>query len=220
MGVKIIITGVTGFVGEGVLLECLQHPNIMEILIVSRKPSRINHPKIKQCLIPDFLNLEQFRNQLTAYDACFYCAGVSSRGLSEKEYHHVTYTTTIYFAEELLSLNPNLIFCFISGNLTDSSEKGSLMWARIKGKTENDLLLLPFKKVYNFRPGFMKPTLEQKNIKRYYRVIGSLYPLLHVLFPNQVSTMKEVGLAMINSVINGYHKSILEIEDIKALSKF
>ena len=219
MGIKIIITGATGMVGEGVLIECLDHPDVKEVLMVNRRIFPFKHPKLKECIVPDFLNLDEFTGQLTGYDACFFCAGVSSRGMKESEYSHITYDTTIYFAKKILDLNPNMVFDYISGSLTDSSEKGSIMWARVKGKTENALLKMPFKKVYNFRPGFMKPTEEQHNIKSYYKVIGSLYPVLKVLFPNQVSTMSEVGLAMINSVLKGYSKQILEIKDIKSLAK-
>jgi len=139
--------------------------------------------------------------------------------MKEPEYTHITYDTTIYFAKKLLALNPNMIFDYISGSLTDSSEKGNIMWARVKGKTENTLLKMPFKKVYNFRPGFMKPTEEQHNIKSYYKIIGSFYPVLKVLFPNQVSTLREVALAMLNSVLKGYPKQILEVKDIKSLAK-
>ena len=219
MGIKVILTGATGMVGEGVLLECLEHPDIEKVLIVNRKPSGTKHLKLKECIAPDFLNLEAFADQLTGYDACFYCAGISSVGMDEEKYSHITYDTTIHFAGKLASLNPDMIFDYVSGSHTDSSEKGRIMWARVKGRTENALMRLPFKKVYNFRPGFMKPTPGQINIKSYYKVIGGLYPLLRALFPNQVSTMKEVGLAMINSVLKGYPKQILEIKDIKALAK-
>jgi hypothetical protein len=124
----------------------------------------------------------------------------------------------MHFAEQLVQLNPAMTFSFISGSLTDSSEKGRIMWARVKGKTENALMRLPFKQEYNFRPGFMRPTHGQKNIKGYYRFIGRFYPFLRLVFPNQVSTMREVGMAMINSVLKGYPKQILEIKDIKVLA--
>jgi hypothetical protein len=169
--------------------------------------------------VSDFSNPEGIDEQLTGYDACFYCAGISSRGMKEPAYSYITYDITMHFAHKLADLNPDMIFDYVSGSLTDSSEKGRIMWARIKGKTENALMKLPFKKVYNFRPGFMKPTPGQKNIKSYYKFIGRLYPLLRIVFPNQVSTMREVGLAMINSVRKGYSKSILEIKDIKSLAK-
>jgi uncharacterized protein YbjT (DUF2867 family) len=216
---RVIITGATGMVGEGVLFECLAHPAVEQVLMVNRRPYRAKHPKLRECIVPDFLDLDEFTSQFTGYDACFYCAGVSSRGMSESEYSHITYDVTTHFAHKLAILNPQMVFTYVSGSLTDSSEKGRLMWARVKGKTENALMRSAFRKVYNFRPGFMKPTLGQQNIKPYYQAIGWLYPLLRVLFPNQVSTTREVGLAMINSVLRGYPKQVLEVKDIKSLAK-
>jgi uncharacterized protein YbjT (DUF2867 family) len=216
---NVIITGATGMVGEGVLLECLEHPAIEQVLMVNRRPYSAKHPKLKECLVPDFMNLERFNNQLTGYDACFYCAGVSSAGMSEKEYSHIIYDITTNFARTLASLNPQMILVYVSGSLTDSSEKGRVMWARVKGKTENALMRLGFQKVYNFRPGFMRPTPGQHNIKSYYKVIGWMYPFLRVLLPNQVSTMSDVGLAMINCVLKGYPKQVLEIRDINSLAR-
>ncbi|RYE57614.1 MAG: epimerase, partial [Sphingobacteriales bacterium] len=200
------------------IMECLNHPDVKEVMMINRKSSRLDHPKLRECIVTDFFNLKEFLNELKGYDACFYCAGVSSRGMSESAYSFVTYDTTLAFANTLLSQNPNMIFGHISGNLTDSTETGRLMWARVKGKTENALMKLPFKKVYNFRPGFMKPKKGQKNIKSYYKFISFLYPFLKLIAPNQVSTMHQVGLAMINSVLTGYPRPILEIKDIKHLA--
>lgn len=169
--------------------------------------------------MPDFLKLDEFIDQLTGYDACFYCAGVSSTGMSESAYSHITYDTTVHFAEVLANLNPGMTFIYVSGALTDSSEQGRVMWARVKGKTENALMRFGFKQVHNFRPGFMKPTPGQRNILSFYKAIGWLYPLLHLLFPNQVSTMRDVGLAMIKSVLLGYPKQVLEIKDINSLAR-
>lgn len=219
MEIKVIITGATGLVGEGVLLTCLEHPDVKQVLAVLRRPSGLEHPKLKECIVSDFFNLEGIQDQLKGYDACFYCAGISSAGMDEATYSKITYDTTLYFATKLVSLNPDMIFSHISGSHTDSSEKGKIMWARVKGKTENSLLKLPFKKVYNFRPAFMKPAPGQKNIKTYFKVILWFLPLLKLLFPGQIITMKEVGLAMINSVLKGYSKQILEVEDIKLLAK-
>jgi uncharacterized protein YbjT (DUF2867 family) len=220
MEIKVIITGATGLVGEGVLFECLAHPAITQVLMVNRKPyTGAKHPKLKECIVPDFFSLDGITDQLSGYDACFYCAGISSRGLDEAAYSYITYDTTMHFAGKLANLNPDMVFDHISGSHTDGTEKGKIMWARVKGRTENALMKLPFKKVYNFRPGFMKPTGGQQNIKSYYKVISWLYPFLHMVFPNQTSTMREVGLAMINSVLKGYPKQILEIKDIKALAK-
>jgi uncharacterized protein YbjT (DUF2867 family) len=218
MQLKIILTGATGFVGEGVLMECLSHPDIIEVLMVNRKHFDLEHPKLKELILPDFMQTEEFSGRLTGYDACFYCAGISSVGLNEAAYSYITYDITIHFAKQLLALNPGMVFNFISGSHTDSSEKGKVMWARVKGRTEHALATLPFKKEYNFRPGFMKPTPGQKNVKRLYRVIGKFYPVLRVVFPNNVSRMQEVGLAMINAVKKGYPKQIVEVTDIKVLA--
>lgn len=215
MEIKVIITGVTGFVGEGVLLECIKHPQIKEVLLVNRKPSGYQHAKIKECIVSDFNKLHGCEQQLTGYDACFYCAGISSGGLNEPEYTHITYDTTLNFAKALLRYNPDIVFNFLSGKSTDSSEKGSVMWARVKGKTENALMKMDFKKEYNFRPGFMKPTPGQKNAKSFYKLISGIWPLL---FPKASCKMEEVGLSMINAVLLGYPKQTLEVKDIRLLA--
>jgi uncharacterized protein YbjT (DUF2867 family) len=220
MKFKLILTGATGLVGEGVLIECLKHPDVAEVLMINRKLyNGEKHAKLKECIVHDFFKIDDIEDKLRGYDACFYCAGISSAGMSEADYTHITYDTATFFANTLANINPQMIFSHISGAHTDSSEKGSIMWARIKGKTENALMKLPFKWVYNFRPGFMKPTHGQQNVKSYYKVIGWMYPLLNALFPANVSTMREVGLAMINSVLTGYPKQILEVKDIKLLAK-
>lgn len=219
MEIKVIITGATGMVGEGVLFECLEHPAVKQILIVGRKSYGLKHTKLKELIVSDFFNLDGFTDQLSGYDACFYCAGISSVGLKEKEYSYITYDTTISFANKLLGINPDMTFNYVSGSHTDSSEKGKVMWARVKGKVENTLMRLPFKKVYNFRPGFMKPTPGQKNIKPFYKFINTLSPLLGLFFPGQISTMREVGQAMINSILKRYDTQILEVSDIKSLAK-
>jgi hypothetical protein len=218
MGLKLIITGVTGMVGEGVLLECLAHPAIEQVLSVSRKPYGLVHSKLKECIVADFMHLNGIEDQLAGYDGCLFCAGISSNGMSEADYTHITYDITLNFAKAVLAKNPAMIFSYISGSMTDSSEKGRMMWARVKGKTENDLMRMAFKKVYCFRPGFMQPLAEQKNVKGFYRLIGKLHPFLNLFFPNQISTMHQVGKAMINSVLKGSDKQILEVKDINALS--
>jgi uncharacterized protein YbjT (DUF2867 family) len=218
MKINVIITGVTGMVGEGVLMECLAHPNVERVLIVNRKHYDVAHPKLKELIVPNFFDLSEFTADLTGFNACFFCAGISSVGMTEPVYTHITYDLTLHFAQKVVALNPDMVFAYVSGALTDSTEQGKVMWARVKGKTENALLKLPFKKVYNFRPGFMKATAGQKNVKSYYKYISWMYPLLKALMPNHVSTLKEVGLAMINAVQKGYPKPILEIKDIKLLA--
>lgn len=217
--IKAIITGATGMVGEGVLHECLQHKDVDSVLVIGRKPCGISHPKLKEIVHKDFFNLTEIENQLKGYDACFFCLGTSSVGMKEAEYYKITYTLTLNFAETLSKLNPDMTFCYISGYGTDSTEKGRIMWARIKGKTENDLMKLPFRKVYNFRPGFMQPTKGLKNTLGFYKYISWLYPLMRRIMPKFFSTLKELALAMIHSAIIGYDKQILEVKDIIELSK-
>jgi hypothetical protein len=213
---KVIITGATGMVGEGVLFECLENENVEEVLIVNRKHYDLDHSKLKELLIPDFLQLENFSEQLKGYDACFYCAGISSVGIKEEEFTRITYDTTLAFADQLLQLNPDMIFIFVSGNRTDSSEKGKVMWARVKGKTENALMKLYGKNQYNFRPAIMKGTKGQVNVKTIYKILG---PIIAPFFPQKTLTLQQVGRAMIHAVSKGYSKQILEVDDIDQLAK-
>jgi uncharacterized protein YbjT (DUF2867 family) len=219
MAFQLILTGATGMVGEGVLLECLQQPAVARVLMVNRKPFGLQHPKLQELIVPDFMELDAFTAQLTGYDACFFCAGISSVGLNEAEYTHITYEITLHFAGVLARLNPQMVFGFISGAQTDSTEAGKVMWARVKGSTENALLRLPFRAVYNFRPGFMKPVDGQRNVRSYYRIVTWLYPLAVRLFPNHGCTLSELALAMIHSVLSGAPRHVLEVKDIKALAR-
>ena len=219
MKIKAIITGSTGMVGEGVLQECLVHPDVEKVLGINRRPCGISHPKLTEILHSDFFDLSPIAEQLKGYNACFFCLGVSSVRMKEDKYYSLTYTLTMHMAEILAKQNPEMTFCYVSGAGTDSSEKGSLGWARVKGKTENDLMKLPFKKVFACRPGFMLPAKKAKNVPGYYAVFRFLYPLLRPVFPKYVSTLQEVALAMINSVIFGYNKPVLEVKDLIELSK-
>jgi uncharacterized protein YbjT (DUF2867 family) len=216
---RAIVTGATGMVGEGVLHECLQSPEVEAVLIINRRPSGITHPKLKEIIHQDFFDLSSIQAQLKGYNACFFCLGVSSVGMKEPEYTKMTYTLTMHVAETLSKLNPEMTFCYVSGASTDSTEKGRSMWARVKGKTENDLMKLPFKAVYNFRPGYMHPTPGLKNTLVYYKYLGWLYPIVRTLFPSTASTLAELGLAMINVAAQGAEKQILEVKDIVALAK-
>lgn len=212
---KVILTGATGMLGEGVLMACLQNSRVQQVLSISRKTCAIQHPKLKELLIADFNKLEQVAKEITGYDACFYCAGISSVGISEPDYFQITYTTTIQFAKVLLQYNPDMVFNYVTGRGTDSTEQGKVMWARVKGKTENKLLAMGFKKQYNFRPGLMMPFPGQKNSKALYRFIGFFYSKL---FPNDTLNMEEIGRAMINTVDTTNKKTVLEIADIKQLA--
>lgn len=214
-GIKVIITGATGMVGEGVLFECLQNQKVDKVLIINRRHYEFDHPRLKELIVPDFFQLEAFAENIKGYDACFFCAGVSSVGMNEEKYTHLTYDTTLSFANTMAGCNPNMVFTYVSGSSTDSSEKGRLMWARVKGKTENDLMKLPFKAAYNFRPGIMLPFEGQKNWKNIYKLIGKGIKLFA---PRSVLTMHQVGQAMINVATSGYSKPILEIADIRKVA--
>jgi hypothetical protein len=216
---KIILTGSTGMVGEGVLIECLKNPLVESVLLVNRKSSFFIHPKLKEIVHQDFFNLSSIETDLIGYNTCLFCLGVSSVGMNEDNYTKVTYTLTMNFARTVSRLNPSMSFSYISGTGTDSTEKGKMMWARVKGKTENDLMKLPFKAAYAFRPGMLKPSEGQKNTLKYYKYLGWLYPVLKLIAPNTASSLQELGLAMINVSSKGSEKKILEVKDIIRLAK-
>ncbi len=218
MSIRVIITGATGMVGEGVMHECLNHPEVEQVLIVNRRPSGFTHPKLKE-IVHEFNDLSPIGDQFKSYDACYFCLGVSSVGMKEEKYFALTYTLTINAAKVMSAANSNMVFCYISGANTDSTEKGKSMWARVKGKTENDLMKLPFRKVYAFRPGYMQPTPGLKNANKLYFLFSWLYPVWRRAFPKFVTTLAELGLAMINVVLKGYSKTVIEVEDIKILAK-
>ncbi len=215
--IKIILTGATGMVGEGVLSLCLEHPSVEEVLVITRKSTEITHEKFKEIIHPDFFDLSPIEDQLTGYHACFFCAGVSSVGMKEADYFRLTYTLTTGFAQTLTRLNPTMTFCYVSGAGTDSSEKGRLMWARVKGKTENDLQQLPIK-VFNFRPAAIKPRKAAQHLPSFYRYIAWIYPIGEKFFPKAFCSTDDIGKAMINVTLEGYSKNILEVSDIKKLA--
>jgi hypothetical protein len=217
--IRAIITGTTGMVGEGVLHECLLHPQVESILIINRKPCGITHPKLKEIIHQDFFDFSAIEQELDGYNTCFFCLGISSIGVKEEVYYSMTYTLTMHVAETLSRLNNGMTFCYVSGAGTDSSEKGSSSWARVKGKTENDLMKLPFRQVYAFRPGFIRPTKGLKYAHKFFSYIGWVFPLGRALYPSGFCTMKELGLSMIFVAANGYEKKILEGRDILALGK-
>ena len=205
-------------VGEGVLHECLRDPDVEQVLVINRQPGGVTHPKLTELIHADFFNLAPVEAQLTGYNAFFFCLGVSSVGMKENEYYRLTYSLTLHVARTLHRLNPTLTFCYVSGAGTDGTERGSNMWARVKGKTENELLQLGFRSAYMFRPGYLHPTKGLKNTKSYYAVLSWLYPLGRLLFGRYVCTLAELGRAMIHSVRQGYGKSVLEVGDIVRLA--
>jgi uncharacterized protein YbjT (DUF2867 family) len=218
MKVRAIVTGVTGMVGEGVLHECLLDPEVESVLVITRKSSGTIHPKLTEIIHNNFFDLSPIEQALSGYNACFFCLGVTSIGKKENEYYHLTYDLTMHVARTLSKINHDMTFCYVSGTGTDTSEKGKTMWARVKGKTENDLMKLPFRKAYMFRPGYIQPTRGLKNTLRAYALISWLFPVWKLVFSKHICTLRELGLAMIHTVTVGYEKQLLESGDIVALA--
>lgn len=216
---KVIITGATGMVGEGVLLKCLQDPQVESVLALTRRPTGIHHPKLQEVIHKDFYDIFPVAHKLSGYDACFFCLGVSSVGMKADAYYKSTYTLTMHVAETLSKVNSGMTFCYVSGAGTDSTEKGGLRWARVKGKTENDLGKLPFRHVYNFRPGFIKPLAGQRYAHPFYKYINWVFPIGRALYAKGFCTLDELGQAMINVVSKGYKTHTIEGTDIIALAK-
>lgn len=215
---KVIIFGATGMVGQGVLRECLLDHDIETVLTVGRSATGLQHKKLREIVHNNFNDFSASEDKLSGYDACFFCLGVSSIGMKEEEYLWVTYDITMTVAHTLVKLNPEMIFIYVSGASTDSTEKGRVMWARVKGKTENELLRLPFKAAYMFRPGYIQPLHGIMSKTKLYRVLyaglGFLYPLLKRLFPHKVTTTEILGRAMIKVAKEGAPNSIIESKDI------
>lgn len=217
MSIKAIITGASGMVGEGVLFECLESADVAQVLVVGRKPCGVTHAKLREVLHADFHDLAPIADQLRGYDACFFCLGVSSVGMSQADYERATRDLTLGFAQVLAQHNPELTFCYVTGRSTDSSESGPVHWARVKGATENALLkMLP--RAVMFRPAFMLASPGQKNLKRWYRWFEWMY-LMRPMFPKAFCTLSEVGRAMIVAARKGSAKRVLEVLDIVELSK-
>ena len=220
MKIKAIITGATGMVGKGVLYECLEHPDVEEILTINRNSLNINHPKLKEIIHADFQNINPIKEKLNNYNACFFCMGVSSVGLSEEKFHHLTFDIVKEFADTLYPINPDLNFIYVSGTGTDSSEKGKVMWARVKGKTENYILNKGFRKAFMYRPGLIIP---EKGIKSKTPLYNAIYVIFRPLFPllkkfKGITTTGRLGRAMINTILNGSDKIHLKNEDINQVA--
>lgn len=209
---RIILTGATGMVGEGVLLTCLAQPEVEAVLSISRRPSGHAHPKLRELLVPDFFDLSAVETELTGYTACFFCAGVSSVGMQEAEYTRTTHDLTLHFAQTLLKHSPQAAFIYVSGAGTG----GRAMWARVKQRTEADLLALPFRATYMFRPGGMQPVAGQLHVLPLYRWLAWLVPLMRQF--NYACTLREVALAMLRVAESGAAKLVLEVPDMVALA--
>ncbi|HWN18165.1 MAG TPA: hypothetical protein VNO19_04535 [Gemmatimonadales bacterium] len=219
---KVILFGGTGMVGAGVLIECLEDPRVSSILIIGRQSCGVSHPKLTELIRSDFFDYSDARDDLSGYDACFFCLGVSSSGMKEPAYHRLTYELTMAAAEAVVAVSPGITFCYVSGEGTDSTERGRSMWARTKGKTENHLLRLPLK-AFMFRPGYIQPMKGVRSKTRlyqaFYDVFARFYPLLKRLAARHVTTTENVGRAMIEVAAAGYPRRVLENPDINLLAE-
>jgi len=223
MKINVLIFGASGMVGKGVLLECLESDEISSVLSIGRSTCNITHTKLTEIIHQDMFNLSTLKEKLTEIDACYYCLGVSSMGMDEAKYANLTYDLTLHAAKILVDLNNKPVFIYVSGTGTDSSEKGRIMWARIKGKTENALIEMPFKAAYMFRPGYIQPLKGVKTKvvlgRIFYNIVGWLYPLLKFLFPKQILTTSQIGQAMITLSKSNEKSGIYECADINQVSE-
>jgi uncharacterized protein YbjT (DUF2867 family) len=222
MKIKAIIFGSTGMVGQGVLQECLESPQVASVLVVNRRPGGVTHEKLREVIQPEFCDLSALVPLFADYNTCFYCLGVSAVGLSEKEYHKTTYDLTIKVAGMLLKTHQDFTFCYVSGAGTDSSERGRIMWARVKGKTENAVLSMPFKQAFVFRPGYIQPLKGIRSRTRAYNLFYTLFkPFYFILkpFKSMVTDTSSLGKAMINIAQKGYRKRVIDIADINKLAR-
>jgi uncharacterized protein YbjT (DUF2867 family) len=219
---KVVLFGATGMVGQGSLRECLLDPGVESVLAVGRSPTGQRNAKLREILHDNFFDFSAIESELAGFDACFFCLGVSSVGMSEQHYRHLTYDLTLAAATALSKLNPGMVFIYVTGQGTDSTEQGRLMWARVKGKTENDLLKLPFKAAYMFRPGAIQPLHGIRSKTAWYQAIyvmaAPVLTLLHRVAPKYVTTTEQLGRAMINVARDGYPRAVLESEDINAVA--
>jgi uncharacterized protein YbjT (DUF2867 family) len=217
---KVILFGATGMVGQGVLRECLLDPEVESVLTIGRSSAAQPHEKLHEIVLKDLADLSSVEGRVSGYDACFFCLGVSAVGMTEDDYRRLTYDLTLSVARTLLKLNPAMTFVYVSGAGTDTTEHGRMMWARVKGKTENALLAMPFKAAYMFRPGYIQPMHGVRTKTRWYgamyAVVAPLYPVLKKLFPGFVTTTEQLGCAMISVAKEGAPKRVLESSDINA----
>lgn len=220
---KILIFGASGMVGQGVLHECLAAPDVSQIMAVGRAPLEPSSAKLQQVVLADLSTLDSVSTDLEGYDACFFCLGVSSSGMSEEAYRKLTYDLTLHIASLLVRLNPEMTFVYVSGAGTDSSEVGRSMWARVKGKTENDLQKLPFRGVYLFRPGIIQPLhgiqSKTQTYQRFYSIFSPLLSLIRRVFPDSIVTTDDIGQAMLNAVRRNGGRVVVEAKDIVRLSR-
>lgn len=216
---KVLVTGSTGMVGEGVLQVCLQNPAVEKVVALNRRTVGFSHPKLTEILLPDFHQLKTVENQLFGLDACYHCMGISSIGTDEATYADITYTLSILLGETMSRLNPGSVFCYLSGAGTDATEKSKLSWARLKGRTENELAQMPFSAMYRYRPGFIKPLPGAAHVQAFYKYVNWMFPLGKALFPDGFSTIEEIGRSMIEVTLKEDAAKTLAGKDIRRLSK-
>ena len=220
---KVLLFGATGMVGQGVLRECLLSPDVVAVRAVGRHAVRTQHPKFSEVVHPDLFDCSPIEADLAGYDACFFCLGVSSAGMKEADYARLTFDLTLAVARLLARLNPDMTFLYVSGTGTDSSEKGRMMWARVKGRTENALIALPFKAAYMFRPGIIQPLHGVRSktplYQFFYNFTGPLLGLVVRLLPKYATTSERVGRAMIRAARDGFARPQVENEDINRIGK-
>jgi uncharacterized protein YbjT (DUF2867 family) len=221
---KVILFGATGMIGQGVLRECLLSPDVQLVQTIGRSATGREHLKLREIVRQDLFDYSDIEADLTGFDACFFCLGVSSAGMKEEDYRRVTYGITLAAAKSLAKFSPNMTFFYVSGMGTDSTEQGRIMWARVKGKTENALIRLPFKAVYLFRPAFIQPLHGIKSKTTLYRMLyafsAPLFPLLNAIFPHYLTTTEKIGRAMINITMRGFPKQILDAQDINSAATY
>jgi len=220
--VNVVLFGATGMVGGGVLLECLDDARVDNVLAIVRRPTGTAHPKLTEVVHADFTTYAGLERSFAGRDACFFCLGVSVAGLSEETYHHLTYDLAVAAARALVAVSPRMTFCYVSGAGTDATEQGRVMWARVKGKTENAIRALPFRATYMFRPGYIQPLRGVRSstawYQAFYSVLGPFYPVLRLLAPRLVTTTVAVGRAMIAVAARGYETPVLETTDINRVA--
>lgn len=213
--IRAIITGATGMVGEGVLNACLERAEVVSVLVITRRPTGVNNPKLKEIVHRDFFDFTSIADQLDGYNVCYFCLGVTSLRKTEKTYSRLTHDLTLQFARTLCLVNEDMIFCYVSGKGTDRTEKGRIMWARVKGRTENALNRLPFSKVFAFRPSFIKPTPGNKHTQPFYKYVSWLFPFFRKFFPGSFCQLEELSQAMLTTACNPDARGIYEVEDIQ-----
>jgi uncharacterized protein YbjT (DUF2867 family) len=219
---NVLLFGATGMVGAGVLLECLEDPRVASVLVLGRTSCGVTHPKLREILRSDFFRYDDVLDELRNRDACFFCLGVSAVGMAEADYRRVTRDLTVAAAEAIARARASTTFCYVSGEGTDATERGRLMWARVKGETENLLLAMPLE-AYMFRPGFIQPMKGVRTRTRVYALVyaltAPLHPLVRRLFPTHVTTTVNIGRAMIEVGVRGHSRRVLENPDINALAE-